>query len=63
MATKRWRVDMSGWQYLLLDLNELPVGAAEIDALNQAGKNGWELVAVTSRKMAYFKRRTPQSAD
>lgn len=54
---------MSIWQYLQLDLNELAAGDAEIDALNAAGKSGWELVTITSHKIAYLKREMPLSAE
>jgi hypothetical protein len=46
-----------------LDLNELAAGDAEIDALNAAGKNGWELVSITSHRIAYLKREVPVSAE
>jgi hypothetical protein len=54
---------MSIWQYLQLDLNELAAGDSEVDALNAVGKNGWELVTITSHKIAYLKREAPLSAE
>lgn len=53
------------WQYLQLDLNELPRGASEIDVLNRAGREGWELVTIRNEH-AIFKRQakatTPQQS-
>jgi hypothetical protein len=34
----------------------------EADLLNNAGRNGWELVAVTANGIAYFKRKIASPA-
>jgi hypothetical protein len=52
---------MSQWQYMKLDLNEVPRKAQEIDPLNHAGKEGWELVTIVNG-IAYLKREVPAQA-
>jgi hypothetical protein len=47
---------MRTWEYMTINLCELPIAAQASDALNDAGKEGWELVAITSNGMAYLKR-------
>ena len=49
---------MSEWEYMKIDLNDLPRRTEGIDLLNDAGKDGWELVALTSNNIAYLKRKT-----
>jgi hypothetical protein len=49
---------MHTWEYMTINLCELSLAAQSSDALNDAGKEGWELVAITSNGMAYFKRGT-----
>ena len=53
---------MSEWEYLTIDLNDLPPGTAVIDALNRAGKEGWELVAITLNHIACLRRRIAKPA-
>jgi hypothetical protein len=53
---------MSEWEYLTIDLNDLPPGTAVIDALNRAGKEGWELVAITLNHIAYLRRQIAKPA-
>jgi hypothetical protein len=47
---------MDGWEYMTINLCELPLAAQSTDALNDAGKEGWELVAITNNGIAYLKR-------
>ncbi len=47
---------MPGWEYIAIDLNDLPRNSDEIDILNEAGHEGWELVVITRNKIAYLKR-------
>ena len=47
---------MHPWEYLIISLNDLPFKTRAIDLLNDAGKNRWELVAITGNNMAYLKR-------
>jgi len=49
---------MSEWEYIRLDLNDVHRGGQEIDLLNEAGKNGWELVIIQNG-IAYLKRLVP----
>jgi len=48
---------MPQWQYRAIYLNETPRGSDEIDVLNKAGGEGWELVGVTTNNIAYLKRQ------
>jgi hypothetical protein len=48
---------MPQWEYQKLDLNDAPRGADEIVILNDAGRDGWELVAITPNNVAIFKRQ------
>ena len=55
---------MIAWQYRQLDLNSLPRNASEIDILNRAGEEGWELVTITQTNLAIMKRQeTAQVAE
>ena len=48
---------MPEWEYMTISLNDLPPKASEIDVLNDAGKDGWELVIITSNNIAFVKRQ------
>jgi hypothetical protein len=48
---------MPKWEYLVIDLSDLPRKTDEIDLLNDAGVNGWELVGITTNNKAYLKRQ------
>ena len=47
---------MSQWEYRKLLLNETPRKTDDIDLLNDAGKDGWELIAITTNSVAYLRR-------
>ena len=47
---------MSEWEYQKLDLNDARPRQDDVDMLNRAGREGWELVAVTPSGVAYLKR-------
>ena len=47
---------MTQWEYRKLDLNNVSARSSEIDLLDEAGKDGWELVRITANNFAYFKR-------
>jgi hypothetical protein len=48
-------------EYRTLDLNDLPRKTDELDFLNGAGDDGWELVAITVNRIAFFKRQVPRN--
>ena len=47
---------MAEWEYRKIDLNQQHPRRDDIDILNAAGADGWELVGITSNNMAYLKR-------
>lgn len=47
---------MTKWEYEKIDLNSLSRHESEIDALNLAGSNGWELVSINTCNVAIMKR-------
>jgi hypothetical protein len=48
---------MHEWQYRKVDLNDLPRRVEDIDLLNDAGAEGWEIVTITANHIAYLKRQ------
>jgi hypothetical protein len=54
---------MQQWEYHKLHLNDLPEQADEIDILNDAGKDGWELITITPNNMAILKRQITRAAS
>jgi hypothetical protein len=48
---------MTEWQYRKIDLNDLPRKADDIDVLNEAGGDRWELAGITANNFAYLKRQ------
>src|ERR1700733_9485395 len=68
MLAERRQVSLSGsaermWEYLQLDLNNTARGEDEIDLLNDAGQDGWELVAIIFPYRAILKRQLPEIAS
>jgi hypothetical protein len=53
---------MSGWKYCRIDLNNMPRKTDDVDLLNGAGEQGWELVTITVNSIAYFKRSLDEQA-
>jgi DNA-binding protein H-NS len=47
---------MPDWEYRKLHLNQHTPRGDELDMLNAAGRQGWELVSITSNNVAYLKR-------
>lgn len=47
---------MRQWEYSKLDLSETSAKADDIDLLADAGRDGWELIGITSNNFAYLKR-------
>jgi hypothetical protein len=52
---------MSEWEYITVNLSDLPRDTGELDLLNDAGKNGWELIAIVSNNIAYLKREVAKA--
>jgi hypothetical protein len=50
------RDEMSEWEYQKVDLNVLTRTATDLDLLDKAGDEGWELVVITPNSIAYLKR-------
>jgi hypothetical protein len=48
---------MVRWEYLTLDLAYLPARTDDVDMLNDAGEQGWELVTIMSNHIAYLRRQ------
>ena len=53
---------MQRWEYTMIYLSELPRGTDEIDILNDAGEDGWELVSIMANDVAYLKRQVAETA-
>jgi hypothetical protein len=49
------------WEYRKIDLNQQRPRHDELDLLNSAGADGWELVSITANNLAYFKRPVDDS--
>jgi DNA-binding protein H-NS len=54
---------MIEWEYRKLALSPLPRKTEEIDLLCEAGKDGWELVAILDNNVAYMKREVGDSVS
>jgi hypothetical protein len=50
------------WEYRKIDLNQHRPQGDELDLLNAAGKDGWELVGIASNNIAYLKRELEELA-
>ena len=53
---------MPEWEYSRVNLNEVPRRTDDIVVLNDAGKEGWELVTVTANNIAFLKRQVGEPA-
>jgi hypothetical protein len=49
------------WEYRKIALNQLSPKTADVDVLNDAGDEGWELVAILPNNIAYLKRQVGDS--
>jgi hypothetical protein len=45
------------FEYEKINLNYIPRGGDDIDLLDELGKDGWELIAITANNIAYLKRQ------
>ena len=52
---------MREWEYRKIALNQLSPKTADVDVLNDAGDEGWELVAILPNNVAYLKRQVGES--
>jgi hypothetical protein len=50
---------MPQWEYRQILLSEFLSPEQELEALNVAGEEGWELVGITINNVAYLKRQAP----
>jgi DNA-binding protein H-NS len=50
------------WKYRKIDLNQQRPRSDDLDMLNAAGADGWELVGITSNNTAYLKRPIEEPA-
>ena len=53
---------MPDWEYITLNLSGLPFKTGPLDLLNDAGRDGWELVAIAGNNVAYLKRKLLERA-
>jgi hypothetical protein len=49
---------MSEWEYTTINLSNL---LSALEVLNDAAKDGWELVAITGNNLAYLKREVAKA--
>lgn len=47
---------ISMWEYRTIDLSDVSLGRTEVEILNVAGRQGWELVTIRLTGIAYMKR-------
>ena len=47
---------MPDWEYRKIDLNQQRPRSDELELLNAAGADGWELDSITNNNIAYLKR-------
>jgi hypothetical protein len=51
------------WEYRKIALNQLSAKTADVDLLNDAGEEGWELVAILPNNIAYLKREIGEAVS
>jgi DNA-binding protein H-NS len=51
------------WEYRKIDLSQLPRKTEDIDVLNDAGREGWELILISANYVAYLKRRLGEVSE
>jgi hypothetical protein len=50
------------WEYRKIDLTASNHGIGDIELLNAAGEQGWEVVHISSENIAYLKRPIEEPA-
>jgi hypothetical protein len=53
---------MPQWEYSKIDLSNLPPRTEDIDLLDDAGREGWELVGIAANNFAYLRRLSAAAA-
>ena len=53
---------MPRWEYRKIDLSDVPSKIDDIDLLDDAGRDGWELVGIATNNFAYLKRSLDDAA-
>jgi Domain of unknown function (DUF4177) len=51
------------WEYRAIELTGSHSGVDDIAVLNEAGRDGWELVRITANNIAYLKRPIERSDE
>src|SRR5438874_1241900 len=54
---------MTEWEYRKFDLNQQRPRSDELDMLNAAGAEGWELISITSNHIAYLRREVEEPSS
>jgi hypothetical protein len=63
LGTTRMTIDHKArWEYLMINLAYLAARTGEVDVLNDAGEQGWELIAIMTNNVAYLRRPKDDSA-
>jgi hypothetical protein len=53
---------MTLWEYRKIDLSGINARSDDVELLNYAGQDGWELLTITANNIAYLKRSVPVAA-
>jgi hypothetical protein len=54
-------VPMPEWEYVTISLSNLPVKPRPVDVLNDAGGQGWQLVAITTNNICVPEAAGPET--
>ena len=53
---------MTQWEYSKIDLSRINPRSDDIELLNDAGQDGWELLTIAPNNIAYLKRSVQVAA-
>jgi hypothetical protein len=53
---------MTLWEYRKIDLSGINPRSDDVELLNDAGQDGWELLTITANNIAYMRRSVPVAA-